>query len=468
MTMRYISTRGQAPAASFEEALFAGLASDGGLFVPESWPTIDRDRLAERQSASYQEVAAFVLEPFLGDDISTSDFRRLINNAYSGFAHKAIAPLKQLDTGAWMMELFHGPTLAFKDVALQLLGHLFEFFLERRDRAITIVGATSGDTGSAAIEATAGRAHMRTVILHPKGRVSDVQRRQMTTVADHNIHNIAIEGSFDDCQALVKAMFNDNKFRTRHNLAAINSINWCRIMAQIVYYVTASLALGGPWRRVAFSVPSGNFGDVYAGYVAARMGLPIDRLIVATNQNDILARFFKTGTYRAGSVTPSMSPSMDIQVASNFERLLFDLVDRDDERLRELMADFAETKTFDVDADQLGLAHEWFSAHRVSEEETLTMMAETLKTTGELVDPHTAVGLVAAKEARAETNAPVITLATAHPSKFPDAVAKATGEHPELPTHLSGLMDKPEYFTTLPNNLDVIQNHIHQLADPTS
>ena len=396
------------------------------------------------------------------------EFRRLIDDAYGAFDHPAVAPLSHHDAGAWVMELYHGPTLAFKDVALQLLGQLFEFYLKRRKRAITIIGATSGDTGSAAIEATAGRAYMKSIILHPKGRVSDVQRRQMTTVAEDNIHNIAIEGSFDDCQALVKAMFNDSAFRERHNLAAINSINWCRIMAQIVYYVTASLALGGPWRRVAFSVPSGNFGDVYAGYVAARMGLPIDRLIVATNQNDILARFFETGVYSAGKVVPSLSPSMDIQVASNFERLLFELVSRRDERLRELMAGFSEERRFEVEADQLGLAREWFSAYRVSEEETLAMMAKTLEATGELVDPHTAVGLVAAGAARGETDAPLVTLATAHPAKFPEAVFKATGRHPALPPHLSSLMKKPERFTTLPNDLTAVQSHIHQLAEPTS
>ncbi len=463
MTMRFVSTRGQVPPASFEDVLFAGLAGDGGLYVPEHWPSLDRDRLSELQSRPYQDVAAFVLEPFVGDALKDGEFRKLIDGAYATFSHQAVAPLKQLGAGEWLMELFHGPTLAFKDVALQLLGRLFEHFLERRERAITIVGATSGDTGSAAIEATAGRARMRTVILHPKGRVSEVQRRQMTTVQAENIHNIAVEGSFDDCQALVKAMFNDQAFRERQNLAAINSINWCRIMAQVVYYVTASLALGGPWRRVAFSVPSGNFGDVYAGYVAARMGLPIDGLIVATNQNDILARFFDSGTYRAGEVHPTMSPSMDIQVASNFERLLFDLVERDSARLTELMATFAEERTFSLDDDGLARAREKFSACRVGEEETLAIMAETLARTGEIVDPHTAVGIAAARAAKSQTEAPLVTLATAHPAKFPDAVYRATGLKPALPPHLQDLMTREERFTILPNDLAAVQSHIDLL-----
>ncbi len=468
MTMRYISTRGRVTPASFEEVLFAGLAADGGLYVPESWPRFDRERLAGLQSAPYQEVAAFVLEPFVSEDLARDELRRLIDDAYGTFRHQAVAPLKQLGAGRWVMELYHGPTLAFKDVALQLLGRLFEHFLARRDQAITIVGATSGDTGSAAIAATAGRDRMRTIILHPKGRVSEVQRRQMTTVGSANVHNVAIEGSFDDCQALVKAMFNDRRFRERHGLAAINSINWCRIMAQIVYYVTASLALGGPWRRVSFSVPSGNFGDVYAGYAALQMGLPIDRLIVATNRNDILARFFETGRYAAGEVAPTISPSMDIQVASNFERLLFDLVEREEGGVNALMATFAEEKAFDVDGDALARARERFSAFRIGEEETLAAMARTLEATGEVVDPHTAVGLAAAEAACAETTAPLIALATAHPAKFPDAVKRATGRAPALPPHLGDLMGKEERFAVLPADLAAVQSHIDQLSDPAS
>ncbi len=463
MALRYISTRGGVPAAGFEEVLFAGLAADGGLYVPESWPRFDRDHLASLQSASYQDVATYVLQPFVGDDLGLSELENLVDKAYCSFSHQAITPVKQLAAGQWLLELFHGPTLAFKDVALQLLGLLFEHFLERRDGTITIVGATSGDTGSAAIATTAGRAHMRTVILHPKGRVSEVQRRQMTTVDSANIHNIAIEGTFDDCQALVKAMFNDQAFRARQSLSAINSINWGRIMAQIVYYVTASLALGGPWRKMRFSVPSGNFGDVYAGYVAAKMGLPIEQLIVATNRNDILARFFETGIYEAGDVSPTISPSMDIQVSSNFERLLFDLCDRQGDDVVQLMATFAEDKKFQVSADALGQACELFAAYRVEEEDTLAMIAAMLERTGEMVDPHTAVGLAAAEALSASGQGPMITLSTAHPAKFPDACEQATDHRPELPRHLQDLMTKPERLTVLPNDLRAIQAHIDQL-----
>ncbi|MGI9436510.1 MAG: threonine synthase [Geminicoccaceae bacterium] len=467
MALRYISTRGGMPAASFEEVLFAGLAADGGLYVPETWPTLDREHLTTLQSSSYQEVAAYVLRPFVGDDIRPDDLERLIEKAYSTFTHQAIAPVKQVAAGDWVMELFHGPTLAFKDVALQLLGLLFEHFLERRDGTITIVGATSGDTGSAAIATTAGRAHIRTVILHPKDRVSEVQRRQMTTVESANIHNIAIEGTFDDCQALVKAMFNDQAFREQQKLSAINSINWGRIMAQIVYYVTASLSLGGPWRKVSFTVPSGNFGNVFAGYAATRMGLPIEQLIVATNRNDILAHFFETGRYQAGEVVPTISPSMDIQVSSNFERFLFEICGRDGDRVRELMAAFAEESCFEVSEDCFGRARELMTAHRVDEAETSAMMAEIYKKTGEMIDPHTAVGFAAAKvrigAKVGESTAPMVAFATAHPAKFPDAVEQAIGIRPTLPRHLEDLMTKPEKLSILPNDLAAVQAHIDQL-----
>ena len=464
MTLRYISTRGGVPAASFEEVLFAGLAADGGLYVPETWPTFDRDRLASFQSRSYQDVAKLVLGPFVGDALDPDELERLIETAYGSFGHQAVAPMRQLAAGEWLLELFHGPTLAFKDVALQLLGLLFEHFLARRGRAITIVGATSGDTGSAAIAATAGRAHMRTVILHPEDRVSEVQRRQMTTVDADNIDNIAIEGTFDDCQALVKAMFNDQAFRERRNLAAINSINWGRIMAQIVDYVTASLALGGPWRTMSFAVPSGNFGDVYAGYVAARMGLPIGQLIVATNRNDILARFFATGSYQVGEVHPTMSPSMDIQLASNFERLLFELCDRDGDQVRALMAALAEERSFEVSGDRLARAREMFTAHRVDEAETARTMADVYQRTGEMVDPHTAVGLCAARACVADARPPIVSLATAHPAKFPDAVERAVGVRPSLPGSLADLMTRPERLSVLPNDLAAVQAHIDRLA----
>jgi threonine synthase len=466
--LRYVSTRGGVAPCGFEEALFAGLAGDGGLYVPERWPRLERDELAALQGVSYQEVAAQVLAPFVGDDLSDVELRALIGRAYGGFDHVAIAPLCQLAPNEWQLELFHGPTLAFKDIALQLLGQLFEHFLARRERAITIVGATSGDTGSAAIAACAGRARMKIVILHPHGRISEVQRRQMTTVAAGNVHNVAIEGTFDDCQALVKAMFNDAAFRSRLNLAAINSINWGRIMAQVVYYVSAALALGGPWRRVAFAVPTGNFGDVYAGYVAHKMGLPIAQLIVATNRNDILARFFASGSYSAGEVAPTMSPSMDIQVASNFERLLYDLYGGDAAEVARLLREFAARKTLRVSGDALGRARELFDAARVDEDVTAATMAEVLRTTGQLVDPHTAVGIRAARGCRSDPNTPLIALATAHPAKFPDAVQKATGTRPQLPERLADLFERPERCAVLPNDLAAVQRHIQELVMETA
>jgi threonine synthase len=468
MSLRYVSTRGRVAPCRFEEALFAGLAPDGGLYLPERWPCLYRDGLAALQGAPYQEVAAGVLAPFVGDDLSEAELRDLIARAYAGFDHVAVAPLRQLGPNEWLLELFHGPTLAFKDIALQLLGLLFEHFLERRGRAITIVGATSGDTGSAAIAACAGRARMRIVILHPHGRISEVQRRQMTTVAADNVHNVAVEGTFDDCQALLKAMFNDVAFRNRLHLAAINSINWGRIMAQAVYYVSAALALGSPWRKIAFAVPTGNFGDVYAGYVAHKMGLPIAQLIVATNRNDILARFFASGTYSAGVVAPTMSPSMDIQVASNFERLLYDLYKRDGTEVARLLGAFAAQGSIRVSEEALGRARELLDAARVDEEATAATMAEVLRATGERVDPHTAVGIRAGRARRLDPRVPLVALATAHPAKFPDAVHEATGVRPTLPDRLAHLYERPERCTVLPNDLPAVQRHIQELVMETA
>jgi threonine synthase len=468
MSLRYVSTRGGVEPCRFKEALFAGLAGDGGLYLPERWPRLERDELALLQGASYQEVAGRVLAPFVGNDLSEAELRGLIARAYAGFDHVAIAPLCQLGPNEWLLELFHGPTLAFKDIALQLLGLMFEHFLSRRERAITIVGATSGDTGSAAIAACAGRARMRVVILHPHGRISEVQRRQMSTVAAENVHNVAIAGTFDDCQALVKAMFHDAAFRERLNLAAINSINWGRIMAQAVYYVTAALALGGPWRKVAFAVPTGNFGDVYAGYVAHKMGLPIAQLIVATNRNDILARFFASGAYRAGAVAPTMSPSMDIQVASNFERLLYDLYEADGAVVARLLGEFAAPGGLEVSSDALGRARELFDAARVDEDATAATIARVLRATGQLVDPHTAVGIHAGRACRSDPNTPLIALATAHPAKFPDAVQKATGVRPQLPERLADLFERAERCTVLPNNAATVRRHIEELVMETA
>ncbi|HEX5795618.1 MAG TPA: threonine synthase, partial [Geminicoccaceae bacterium] len=384
--------------------------------------------------------------------------------AYGGFDHAAIAPLRQLGPNESLLELFHGPTLAFKDLAMQLLARLFEHFLRRREGAITIVGATSGDTGAAAIEAFAGRARTTVVILHPHGRISEVQRRQMTTVAAANVHNLAVEGTFDDCQALLKALLGDAGLRQRLNLAAINSINWGRIMAQAVYYVTAALALGAPWRRIAFAVPTGNFGDVYAGYVAHRMGLPIDRLIVATNRNDILARFFESGVYQAGAVVPTTSPSMDIQVASNFERLLADLYQRDGRTVAHLMAEFRGRGRLAVTEDALGRARELFDAARVEEHEVAATMAQVLRTTGQLIDPHSAIGVAAGRRCRPDRAVPLVALATAHPAKFPDAVRAATGLVPALPQRLADLHQRTERCTRVANDLATVRRRIEQLA----
>jgi threonine synthase len=460
--VRYVSSRGGVPPCDFEQALLDGLAVDGGLYLPQSWPRLDRERLEALRGASYQEVAATVLAPFVEGALTERELRDLIDKAYAGFDHVAVAPLRQLDANDWLLELFHGPTLAFKDMALQLLGHLFEHFLAKRRRSVTIVGATSGDTGAAAIEACAGRARMTIVILHPHGRISAVQRRQMTTVAAANVHNIAVEGTFDDCQALLKAMFDDQVFRTRLRLAAVNSINWARVVAQTVYYVTAALALGAPWRKIAFAVPTGNFGDVYAGYVAGQIGLPIAQLIVATNRNDILARFFATGRYSAGEVHPTISPSMDIQVASNFERLLFDLCDQDGEQVRRLMAGFAARRELSVPVDALARAREMLDAASAGEEETRATMAEVFQATGELVDPHSAVGIRVGRQCRLDPATPLVCLATAHPGKFPEAVERATGVVPTLPARLADLHERAERFAVLPNELGAIKAHIEQ------
>ncbi|API60512.1 threonine synthase [Tardibacter chloracetimidivorans] len=459
--MRYISTRGRAPALSFEEVTLAGLASDGGLYVPESWPQLSVETLRSLRTASYVETAVAVMAPFVGDALSEDELRDLCAEAYGRFDHAGVTPLVQLDHRHWLLELFHGPTLAFKDVALQLLGLLFERFLSRRDMHVTIVGATSGDTGSAAIDAVAGREKIDIFMLHPQGRVSDVQRRQMTTVMAPNVHNIAIDGSFDDAQALVKAMFNDRAFAGRHNLSAVNSINWARLMAQVVYYVYAAVRLGAPDRQVAFSVPTGNFGDVFAGYVASKMGLPVARLLVATNVNDILHRALSAGDYSVGTVTPTVAPSMDIQVSSNFERLLFDLHGRDGAALEAAMQSFETAKTLAITEAQRAQAAHLFSSASIDEDAMALVMRWASAEAGQVIDPHTAIGLAAARlsdEVPAEV--PVVTLATAHPAKFRDAVERATGIRPHLPTRVSGLFDREERFETLPADLKAIQAHI--------
>ena len=451
--MLYQSTRGEAPDLGFEDVLLTGLARDGGLYVPSRWPQIS---LRSLRGATYEEVAFTVLHPFIGGAVSDPDLKTMLGEAYGAFGHPAVCPLKQLDDNHWLLELFHGPTLAFKDVAMQLLARLMDHALARRGTRATIVGATSGDTGGAAIEAFKSSRHASLFILHPHGRVSDVQRRQMTTVDSASVHNIAIKGNFDDCQAIVKALFNDLAFRDEVNLAGVNSINWARIMAQVVYYVTACLALAGP---VSFCVPTGNFGDIFAGLVAKRMGLPIDRLVIATNVNDILDRTLKTGRYDVTGVRPSSSPSMDIQVSSNFERLLFEAHGRDAGAVRRMMASLGQSGSFHIDEHALQAMRHEFDSGAANEAETAATIRETLAATGELLDPHTAVGYAVARQQPVSAN-PMVTLATAHPAKFPDAVEKASGIRPALPPRLAHLLNAKERFTVLPNDIKAVREFI--------
>ncbi|EZP74599.1 Threonine synthase [Novosphingobium resinovorum] len=465
--MDYISTRGSAPALDFEGATLAGLASDGGLYVPREWPRFSAEEIASWAGLPYAELAAKVMAPFVAGSLTEERLLELTTAAYGRFAHDGVTPLKQLDSQQWLLELFHGPTLAFKDVALQLLGLLFEEFLGRSDRNLTIVGATSGDTGSAAIDAVAGRAKVDIFMLHPKGRVSDVQRRQMTTVLAPNVHNIALEhANFDDAQAIVKRVFNDKGMTDRFAIGAVNSINWARLMAQVVYYFAAGLQLGAPHRKVAFSVPTGNFGDVFAGYVAAQMGLPVERLIVATNVNDILHRALAEGDYSQGTVTPTAAPSMDIQVSSNFERLLFDLGARDGKALAEQMAGFESTKAMQLTNAQREGASALFSSARADADEMASTIRWAYEATGELIDPHTACGLFAARTAGIDASVPVVTLATAHPAKFPEAVERATGQRPTLPTRVGDLFEREEKYETLPGTFEAVTEFVAAHASP--
>ncbi len=462
--MRYVSTRGQAPILDFEGVLLAGLADDGGLYLPESWPVFSAAEWRAMRGLSYTELAFRIMQPYLGGLIPDADFRRMIEEAYGTFGHKAVTPLSQLAANDWLLELYHGPTIAFKDVALQLLGRLFDWALARSGKRATILGATSGDTGSAAIEGCRGRQALEIFIMFPHGRVSEVQRRQMTTVPDANVHAIALEGTFDDAQAMVKALFGEADFRQRAGLTAVNSINWARVMAQIVYYAAAALSLGAPDRPVAFCVPTGNFGDIFAGYCAARMGLPVHKLIVATNRNDILTRFFESGDYRKGGVAPTISPSMDIQVASNFERLLFDLHGRDGGEIRAMMTMLDRDGGFSVSANALAETQHLFAAGRADEAATHAAIAAGFRQTGRLIDPHTAVGLHVAADARARhivpADVPLVTLATADAAKFPAAVQAATGQHPALPARMADLFERPERMTILPNDVNAVRGFI--------
>jgi threonine synthase len=447
--MRYVSTRGRAAELGFCDALLAGLATDGGLYVPQTWP-----KQPTMTGSTYAAKAASLMAPYVEGEIPQDVFTQLCATAYSTFRDPAVVPLVQIAPEHYLLELFHGPTLAFKDVALQLIGQLFDYVLTQRNQRVMIVGATSGDTGSAAIDGVKGCKNVDIVILYPNGRVSDVQRRQMTTITSPNVHTVAVDGTFDDCQDLVKAMFNDAPFREANSLSAVNSINWARVMAQTVYYFTALETLG---RSASFSVPTGNFGNVLAGWIAKQMGADIEKLIVGSNSNDILTRFFETHCMDMVPVVPTLSPSMDIQVSSNFERLLFDMNNRDGGATTEQLNRFRQTGKLSVGPDQFA---KWiaptFRAHRASNDETLAVMKRIYGESGMLVDPHTAVGIASA-EACAEPGIPTITLATAHPAKFPDAVKKATGVHPALPDHVADLFDRQERIVNLPNDLQAIE-----------
>jgi threonine synthase len=469
--LQYLSTRDAAPTPArlgFDEVLLAGLAPDGGLYVPERVPVLSHEEIAGLTGLSYAALAARILGVFAGTRIGALPLAPLVAESYAGFGHAAVAPLKELDNGLWLMELFHGPTLAFKDYALQLVGRLFDALLTERGARVTIVGATSGDTGSAAMEACRDRDAVDVFILYPRNRVSEVQRRQMTTVDAANVHAVAVEGTFDDCQDLVKAMFADAVFRDRLNLSAVNSINWARIVGQIVYYFAAALALGAPHRPVSFSVPTGNFGNVLAAHIARRMGLPIAELVIGTNRNDILARFLATGKMTIGGVEPSLSPSMDIQVSSNFERFLFELKGENGAAVAAAMQAFRATGTLPISEAEWRAAQRQFTGHRVDDAGTRASIAETWRASGELLDPHSAVAVAAARAARRDRTVPMVALACAHPAKFPDAVEAATGIRPGLPPHLSDLLTRRERTAVLPNDLVAVQRYVSDHARPVA
>jgi threonine synthase len=459
--VRYVSTRGEAPELAFEDVLLTGLARDGGLYVPAQWPKFSDAELAALRGSPYADVAFAVIAKFTGSEVPLADLKVMIVYAYRAFGHPAVTPMKQLDADQWLLELFHGPTLAFKDVAMQFLARVMDWALARRKLRATIVGATSGDTGGAAIEAFKASRSASIFILHPEGKVSEVQRRQMTTVLSPSVHNIALRGTFDDCQAVLKALFNDHSFRDAVTLAGVNSINWARIVAQVVYYVTAALALGSPGRPVNFTVPTGNFGDIFAGLVAKRLGVPIGRLVIATNENDILDRTLKSGRYEVQGVKPSTSPSMDIQVSSNFERLIFEAYGRDALAVRRLMASLGQSGAFTLEPGPLKAIRAEFTSGSADMTETAKVIAATLETTGELIDPHTAVGYgVARKEQGYE--GPMVTLATAHPAKFPDAVERACGRRPGLPPRFAPLMMAEERVSVLANDPEEVKAFILQ------
>ncbi|AWF82167.1 threonine synthase [Microbulbifer sp. A4B17] len=458
--MKFVSTRGSAPSLSFADTVLTGLASDGGLYVPETLPKFSREEIASMAGLDYEQLAFRIIQPFVGDDLSDEELSGIIGRSYKHFRHKAIAPLVQTDTNEWVLELFHGPTLAFKDFALQFLGQLFDHLLKKRGERVVVMGATSGDTGSAAIEGCRHCDNIDIFILHPHNRVSEVQRRQMTTVQSDNVFNIALEGNFDDCQNMVKASFADQSFLPDgRRLVAVNSINWARIMAQIVYYFYAALRLGAPDKTVNFSVPTGNFGDIFAGYLARQMGLPIDQLVIATNANDILHRCISGNDHTPKPLVHSLSPSMDIMVSSNFERLLFDLYGRDGATVAELLAD--RSQPMHLSESALGKAREVFSSSRVDDKRTVEVIGETFSSCEYLLDPHTAIGVEAARQVRHSTEQPMVCLSTAHPAKFPDAVAQALPEKEiPLPSHMQDLWQREERFKVLPNNLSQVHDYM--------
>ena len=457
--MRYISTRGNAPVLSFEDAMLTGLARDGGLYLPETIPTLSRAEIEALAGLSYEDAAFRIMRPFIDDTFTDEALRDIISRAYQGFGHDARAPLVQLGANHFLLELFHGPTLAFKDFAMQLIGQLFQAALQRRGERVTIVGATSGDTGSAAIEAFKGLDAVDVFILYPHGRVSDVQRRQMTTPTQANVHALAVDGDFDTCQGLLKDMFNDFTFRDEVRLAGVNSINWARVLAQVVYYFTAAVSLGAPHRDVSFTVPTGNFGDIFAGLIARKMGLPIEKLIIATNQNDILHRTLETGSYTKAGVAPSISPSMDIQVSSNFERALYYAYNQDAKAVADQMADLANGG-FEISQGAINWLREQFQSGRASEEETMATIKATYLRTGQVICPHTAVGVKVAKAFLGDV--PMVTLATAHPAKFPEAVHKATGQEVPLPERMQKQFEAEERVTRVAGDLDAIQTLIRE------
>jgi threonine synthase len=459
--MKYISTRGKAPKLSFEDAVITGLASDGGLYVPETIPTFTPAEIAAMAGLSYQELMLKIITPFIGDEIPQKILNNLVYESYSEFRHEAIAPLKQIDNQQFILELFHGPTMAFKDFALQFLGRMFDYILTKRGQKVVIVGATSGDTGSAAIEGCRHSKHVNMFILHPHNRVSDVQRRQMTTVIEKNVTNIALEGNFDDCQHIVKELLGDQSFlKGKTSLVAVNSINWCRIMAQIVYYFYSALQLGAPAKSMVFSVPTGNFGDVFAGFIAHKMGLPVKQLIVATNKNDILHRFFDANDYSRSELVKTLSPSMDIQVSSNFERFLFYLYDCDGAKIAEIMDKFQKGGGISVETAKINKARELFSSYSVDDKITCDIINKIFFQTGEIIDPHTATAVAAANLCKKSDDAPVIILSTAHPAKFPDAITKAGVKEPELPIYLHGLMEREEKYQVVANDIEAVKKVI--------